>query len=237
MIAFLGDSHSAAVKRGGPKTPADWFVLRTNDAWPLVAILPDGAEAELDPEMVVRDAPIELGKYDRFVIIGLGLSLNRVVGQLYRKYRSERHAPATGVTILSAEAFDAAVLGLMRESLAVRLWRRLTDLTGLRVTLVPQPRLSEHIVLTDTGAVYRKIGPDAAELEASFERGLAALVADGVEIVDQPAETVKGHVFTAWPFCNADPEDPDPNSLFKRGDLIHMNATFGRLVLGQLGAA
>ena len=184
-------------------------------------------------------SPVEvaIGEFNRFVIVGLELSLGvcaSVYGRFlpYDRYtlpRFDINAPQ----LISRGCMEAAVHGLIEQTGAMRVARKLRAATDRPIYVVPQPNPLEELksVVPQTPRQKRAVTkwaplfPEAITLEMYglfLEQARKAAAPHQVTIVEQPPVTLSGGFTRAIYKRN------------KQDDVRHTNAAFGQEILSTL---
>jgi hypothetical protein len=181
--------------------------------------------------LAISGAPyVEIKDYHRFLLVGLGLRFI-VTLQIYDRYRLAKHAEDSHI-IISRGALDATLRGLVHESVAFSLAKRIRLVTNRPVVVIPDPLVTEAALTLH--ARWRRFG------KCQHRDFLYGLFTDAVRamfetvrasVVFQPPETTVNKVFTKPEFSegsikigmNGEPHQPN--------DFGHMNALFGALLL------
>jgi hypothetical protein len=239
-IAVIGDSHVSVLrvahKAGvaGKRAVLRYFVQRSQGTTPLKIARSDaGVVAEIPDVQILapNDDTLQLEDFDVVVTIGFGFSVH-YLARLYRHHRSEFHSDARSTQVLSDRAFHRLARATLDHSPAMRIRRVLLDAGARHVVIQAQPRVNETIVRSKEGPhlLYRAVTAhgDDARLDDTFGALLAEYAEEGVAVLDQPASTRTGRVFTAdrW---GVEIREPGP-----RRDYIHMNGDYGALALEQI---
>jgi hypothetical protein len=180
---------------------------------------------------------VAVSDFDRFVIVGLELSLG-VCASVYGRFLPYDRYPARRFDInapqlISKSCMDAAITGLIERTGAIRVARQLRTATDRPIYIVPQPNPIEELksVVPQTPRQKRAVAkwtplfPEAIATEMyDVFLGLARRVAapHRITVLGQPAETLSAG-FT--------------RAIYKRekqDDVRHTNAAFGRDILRSL---
>ncbi|TCI00525.1 hypothetical protein EJV46_07810 [Roseococcus sp. SYP-B2431] len=183
---------------------------------------------------------VDLDGYDRFVVIGLELSLG-VCASIFSKYRCYRHYisdqdfDANVTQLVSDSVFQMALKGLISSTGSIRIVDRLRTATSKPIYIVPQPNPLEN---------FKTIKPETDRQRRAFSKWHPMFPASITNELYQEfcwaaTSIAKSHgsVFTEQPAATLN--DSFTKSKYGRnklGDIRHMNAEFGAVCLVDLVA-
>lgn len=213
-VAVIGNSHVQALAAGEALVPGFAGHVRTTyfgaSADRMGQLEPrDGALVPATEDLrarIVRSSGgaerVVAADYDRFMLVGMDLSLHPVMN-LYLTHALAEHL-RPGLQPISRAAFARAVEGLLREAQSFAVLRALRSITDAPVDLVaaplPHPRIADPAM-----ARGRWAHPWVGFLHEAYGEALAHIAAaDDVRILTQPAQTIAAPAFTRADFCLAD---------------------------------
>jgi len=184
---------------------------------------------------------VRLDAYDSFVTVGLGFSMQAIVSQIYRRFRSDVHENLSGDFTLVSEAVFRASCGKALERCTAMWLAQQLMASGKRVLIVPQPLPSERtLTLEDAfpnAALWRQAaqyGDDAALL-GSLVTATQDLASNGLHFAMQPDETRAGPLFTRDIYSRGSVALLRPlGGAHGEQDVGHMNGVYGAVVITQL---
>ncbi|SEV99650.1 hypothetical protein SAMN04488515_0570 [Cognatiyoonia koreensis] len=259
-VCVFGNSHLAAVRDGFKRHEGRWpdlnltFVGAHKNGLAETSctdgiLTPESEDAKFSFSRLAGLDQVDLRDTDAIVITGCGFALSRIAW-LYRKARwaalpsvQSDPAPTKAWSLVSRPAFLAMATEKLTDELAGRFIRVLRQGTDVPIYLCSQPRTTTGILTVGKHSLdvlpFAINSGDAAALsdlyETAAERAGDAL---GVRYIAQNARTITDHVLTADPFTKgairltmkgryAQPKD----------DILHANATYGKVVLDQIAVA
>ncbi len=244
-ICFMGDSHTAAIKRA-------WWAMESDHPGISITFFSAhrskyvGLEVHgntLVPgddklrETLLRSCncePVIAPDYDRYLLCGLDYSMRLTINSL-RRFRSEDQTSDNRAPI-SSGCYLTAMTGCLRDTILVQTARKVRAITQQPMTIIPAPRVS------DASGVERfrrlRESGDAALVAGYFDRSSDILCQElDADILQQPAETLSNPVQTLALYSKDAPREfgdtPRPDGW---QDYQHMNADYGALVLRDLFA-
>ncbi len=245
-VCFIGDSHTAAIKRG-------WWDAVENE-FPDIAItffsshrrryvdlavqgdtlVPQSDELR---EVLMRSCkfePVIAADYDLYILCGLDYSMNAVMTRLM-KFRSEDQAPDDRAPV-SIACYQRAMTGCLRESVSMQTAGKLRAITTRPITIVPAPRISEATELR----LYPRLEKtgDAERIAGFFFAASDILSREfDVEMTRQPPQTLRDPLRTLAVYSKDAPREfNDTERPEGWKDYQHMNGDYGALVLRALFA-
>lgn len=248
-LCVIGDSHLAAMHLGWnlikdehPEieatffgSPSDAFAdLRVENG----ALVPD-SEAALKHVKFTSGGETEIraDRYDVFAVVALGFSISKIVAHLYKHYRCEEHRFHRGASqFVSNACFNQALTGMVHDSLALTITRKLRSISDRPILVVPQALPSNAACQKPFWDNMTKKG-DYALIARSFDEVKSNLRAEGQRILEQPEETKNGDLFTK--------DEYRKGSLRLHGeykvnhpdnDFSHMNPAFGALSMEMIAS-
>lgn len=246
-VCFIGNSHlgpiaavSHTVAAEEPGTKIASFISRTYGTVPLKVIAEADAEVFPFVKIDVRtgaDSVLSLDDWDAIVVVGFGFSLIRLV-ERWGHFQPDSLAADLGGHYLVQEFANDSDDECMDTTQAVRLIRRLREMTVKPIYLVPAPLPAEWAAERDGQSFepFRKLreaGDEKRSLSA-FDRQLRRLPGRRIKPVRQPASLTTGGMWTPSEFCLGRPEDNEEGSFYARGDFYHMNKEFGEIYLREI---
>lgn len=247
-VCILGSSHIAAWKLG-------WERIRNHHAGlsltffgsrglTLQELKVAGDRLSSDSAMVTRFMAMTSGgkteivgaEYDAFVVIALGFR-SREALRIYRECRAESHKGVAGrLALVSDACFDAALLGLMRKTVAFNVVSKVREITDRPILLAPQPAMSDEILSGQSRWIALQeaieVGDDRL-LAESFGRISRAVENPQLKVLDQPAETMSSPMLTAAKFQVGAPH-MDEIQEAREDDLMHMNGEYGVIAVQHM---
>lgn len=254
-LCIIGNSHLAAVKLG-------WALIASEHPGiqPTFFGSPRATLRELHwhgPVLAARTGPvrrslrltsggqdeIDLRQFDAVLLCGLSFGL-RQAARLYLHHRHTGLAErGEALHLVSRACFQTALLGLMEQTVALRVGRLVHEGSALPLLLMPTPMPSEDLLHSQMEDVIRWWQPvlqagDEAALLAEHERACAALLPPFTRILPQPADTLASPMTTRRSFqqggvqLNGGQQEQPPE-----GDATHMNAAYGAVALREAIAA
>ncbi len=246
-ICFIGNSHlgpiaaaSHVVSSGIPGLEMVHYISRTYGALPLKMFSPTDVESFPYVKIENRqdvDSLINVDDWDAFVIVGFGFSLIRLV-EKWVEFQPDSLGVDLGGHLLVPGFVDAYENECMDSTQAVRLMRRVRDMTGKPIYLVPAPFPAEWAGNRE-GEKFRPFraikasGEEPAAISA-FERQLRRLPGRRIKPIKQPQSTVTDLMWTDEAFALGQPSERSETSFYARGDFYHMNKTFGEIYLREI---
>jgi hypothetical protein len=184
---------------------------------------------------------INLAAYDFFVLIGLNLNV-MVLDALYRAYRcfglNNWDDPDDLRSLISRPLAEVFLANRLKASLNFSLAQMIRQTVDTPIFLQAQPRPGKTLLEPGNKyPIFRKmlLRQDTAALSALFEAAAKRLP----ELyLPQPAKTIEDGLFTAAPYCQGSARltvDLTKPVLHPANDYMHANASYGALVLQQLG--
>jgi len=241
-ICVIGNSHSAAFAKGwtdrvAPQLPGvsmTFFAASSQRLRHLVH--EDGALATHEPELAQALAAtsggrtrVELGAYDAFLLVGLGMRIT--VPSLCGPFGTLQHRAWGPVETLVSEAcFAAMVEAALKESQAFWLIDAIRAAAPRPVLLCATPFRSEEEVNRSFRNKNRRFADDAFRgrvIAQCCEIGSALAARHGGEFVWQDESTISVPGFTRAEFARGAHRLAES----ERDDGLHMNADFGQLML------
>lgn len=251
-ICFVGNSHLAAIKLGWdeiasstPGIEAIFFgapqPISNTLAYRDGALhIDDGALAKIVNTGPAGGASIALDGFDAVVFCGLGIGPLSFI-RLYRTYRSDGQAGAVSPDyvnhILSEPVYKETCIGLVARTSAARLAMAVRKEMGVPAWVIPAAYPAASILLSvnaDTVRDMLNCGDDDA-IAGAFEASLQAFAQTGIGAVSQPEETKSAPLFTDERYSSGSVRLVG-NVEHKSLDYVHMNGSFGALVLNSLFA-
>lgn len=250
---IIGNSHVAALMGAWGKESDRWdgvdldfFGMPGGNWWGCtydgVAIRPKNEAVRDALEGVNGVSAIPLQGYDFFAVIGQKLSVQTAIWS----YRSGVYLGLPSVNALSdiqkharplrsRACFEQDLRDRLSKTSALHLAKRLSDVTGQKAWVLPQPNL-DITVRQDTegyeGFRYTARMGDGDALMAQFETQLGAVCAEqGLGFVPQPAETRIGGIFTQTKFMQGSHRLTGGGAAHPQRDRLHGNAAYGARVL------
>ena len=254
-LCIIGNSHLAAIKLGWSSIASEHPGIQ-----PTFFGSPRATLRELHwrgPVLAARTEPVRRSlrltsggqheidprQFDAVLLCGLGFGL-RQAAKLYQSHRHLRLArPPAGIHLVSAACFQEALLGLMEQTVAVRLGRLIRQGCALPLLLLPTPMPSEDLLQSEMEDVIGWWKPvlqagDEAALLAEHERACAALVPPFSRILPQAAETLASPMTTRRSFQQGGVHlTAGPSERPAEADATHMNAAYGAATLREALAA
>lgn len=252
MLRFcvLGNSHVAALKTGWDELPEPYKARLSATYF--------AAQGDLLEELEVRNQSlvarseglrsklaatsngmtrIDCRDYDVFVIVGLNLSLRRMMTStlsLHRtsKFKAKHDPDAADMFLVSDACVLQSAIGVLGDSLAFEVAKKLQAAGASRIIIVPQPTPSAQIL--DRGKVggqfreFQKSG-DGPEVYRLFKDALLALAKTrGLEVVEQPAHTRQDGFLSKREYSVGSVRlTAGLDSLHPEGDYGHLNSRYG----------
>ena len=203
-------------------------------------LLPTSPETAADFQRFGGVSEIDLGRYDFFVLVGLGLNVF-ALDALYRGFRCigmhHWQRPDPTRPLISRALMAQVMLAQMRQSLNVTLAERIRSGSSAPIFLQCQPR--PGLVMLNIKGKFpafrrmRRQGDDAL-MAAIFEAAARNLPET---YVPQPPETIADTLFTADAFCQGSVRltaDVTAPVAHPTADFLHSNADYGRIALQRL---
>lgn len=258
-VVVFGNSHLAAVRDGYSRHDGRWPQLNLsfvgahqnglaeticeNDV-----LTPVSDDAKQSFARLGGGAAVDLSSVDAIVVTGCGCALSRAAW-LYRKARwadlpsvKANPAPTQNWSLVSKPAFSAMVQTKLVEELAGRFIRILRRGTDKPIYLCSQPRATtgvEKVGKHSLDILPKAIAAgDGAALAEMFEANAYTVCeALGVTYIPQNARTITRDLLTAPPFTKGAIRLSEKGRYAQpESDLIHANATYGKVVLDQVNA-
>ncbi len=244
-ICFIGNSHLGCIKRAWdqmrpeyPGTKIDFFIDRSAGTVPLSI----GASA--DDAEVFTDILIEEGKksllvpadYKSTYIFSFEFSVIRLTS-LYGGYRADEQAQVGKQQLISEGMYLVSATAALKATRAAEVARALVKQGANNVCIVEQPRPNEYLTSTqeETMVSFRSALDDGESIDRMYRQASQAAAASlGVRLLRQPEATVAGPLLSKGQFGLSDINDQSEGSWYQRGDFIHMNPDFGRLVMAEI---
>lgn len=240
-IAFIGNSHLAALKLGWEKIFSDYsieavfygsirnnlraFVIRDGALWPTHAAT---------QSMFVRTSGRDHIRpdFDRCVVTGFGSSVNRPMQRLSTHRVVEIYDPEGPHQLISDACRRDIVHAELAHCTALKIIRGLRSISQAQIILAPDPYAS-HEILSDPRyehwadpTVRRRMLDDYREAVDKFLR-------PEVEVVLQPSSTVVDEMFTRPEFSHGSVR-LGTDLTHAPGDMFHANSDFGVVYLREL---
>lgn len=196
-----------------------------------------GSSGKLREELLATSgtAEVTVGEFDAFALVGLQFTVNccaRIFHASHPRCAGERVNDTDERFVDSRSSLLAATSTSLRRSIAMSLGRKLRAATAAPILVVPQPGLSERVLRADLESCksWQELHAHDCEkqIRSIFEETCAALAND-IQIVGPPGETIVEEILTASRYDCCDPHRP-PTHL----ELSHMNIDYGRLVRRDL---
>ena len=259
-VCLIGNSHLAALRDALTRNPDAWpdvaFTCVGGHGETLLetqcvdgVLRPQTQDAREAFEQFGGVSEVVLDGFDAVVVAGCQVACARA-GALYRRARwyglpsmaTCRDWGGGPWALVSEPGFAATLRDMLQETLGLRLLARLRAGSNARLFLASQPRLtsqvrtqSDHPLSINNHIIA---AGDGAAVSAIFESTVTKLVSElGATFLSQPSQTITDDLLTADPFTvgavrlTRAGRSPQP-----REDLLHANATYGRLVLDQIAA-
>ena len=244
-ICFIGNSHLGCIKRAWdqmrpeyPGVKIDFFIDRSAGTTPL-RIGRTAQDATELPDILIEEGKVALlktGDYSRAYVFSMEFSIVRLAS-LYAGYRSDDQRPGEKQHLISRDFYHAAANAALKATRAAEVAKTLTKYGAGAVSIVEQPRPSEYITGAPADAMiqFRAALADAETIETMYRRAaLTACGQLGVNLIRQPEETILQPMLSKGQYCLADIHDQSEGSWYARGDFIHMNPDYGRLVMTDI---
>lgn len=191
---------------------------------------------------------IRLKDYDLIVLAGLGVSASQC-SRVYRSWRMAKHAESDRTALISRAALQAAVEGLLCQTISHRVAVQLRAWTETPIFVLPQPNPVQRLLtvertterLQETFEKWSLFSQDdvADDLYKIFiEAAEQAFNKVPAVFMEQPLTSRSGF-FTRNEFQMKVRTSYDRNQQVENvvEDVTHMNADFGRLTIESLLAA
>lgn len=260
-VCCIGTSHIGAMKGGWDEMAAQWpgvkitFFgapnLHSNEE-SLKHLALQGRKIVPVDRDVMRyyrltsggETDIEVDAYDAFIVLG-GLGLLQPFN-LYSLYRTDEQYHDDENLLISSDCLVEALAELFRTTYAYRLTTALYQLTRKPVFLVPDPRPSAGLLVSEGSSIQawdvyiqlikklRARGDHVAEAKY-YQAAFHAIRQPGVAIVDGPADVVVDGLFTPHEFCRESVWLQNERFETTRDDdFFHMNNRYGSRVLSEI---
>lgn len=246
-VAIFGDSHAGRIKRTWDRTVkgyeewrTTWFIHRSMGTEPMRFVNPDSSELiELTELPMVEEHIFRGDIFTKVIVVGMGPSMQWAM-ELAEQF-SHPDLGATSRRSLTAMSWESALLDMFESSHAsavINAVRRAAPTTP--VVFAPQVRpmswvnsRTNHIRSWSTSVF--KTGHHA-EFDRLYLRVLTAFCSrHGVQLLDQPAETVHDSCWTEPEFGFGKYLDEN-NQYWVRGDYFHNNDAYASEVINKLGS-
>ena len=246
-LCFIGNSHLGCIKRAWteiwrdhPGVKIDFFVNRSAGTIPLTIGRSADDPTEFTDILLERGAALVPADYDGVFVFSLEFSLIRLAA-IYSLYRAEDQAIGKGQHLISDAVYLASAKAALRDTRAVKVAKAVSSHGGHETYIVEQPRPSAYLTHAPEETLTSFRAAVAAGDGGSIERmylQAAREVANsaGAQLVEQPTDTAESQMLTKGEYGLCDINDQSEGSWFARGDFIHMNPAFGRLVVEQIMA-
>ncbi|OFI39654.1 hypothetical protein BIU82_00900 [Arthrobacter sp. SW1] len=231
---------SGAVASSLPDTEVANYISRTYGTVPLKVI--SESDAEVFPFVKIdgksgAGSILSLDDWDAIVVVGFGFSLIRLV-ERWGQFQPDSLNADLGGHYLVPEFSDGNDNECIDSSQAVRLLRRLREMTAKPIYLVPAPLPAEWAAVREGDAFssYRKLreAGDERRAVAAFDSQLRRLPGRRIKPIRQPQSLTRGGMWTPSEYCLGRPEDAAEGSFYARGDFYHMNKEFGEVYLREI---
>jgi hypothetical protein len=245
-LCMVGNSHLGAIKLGWEDVQVEFrgvaatffgaFGKHMNHLLVRGGILLVSSEQTRVLSTSSEDRKIDLAEYDGVALFGGELNIIHAIN-LYRNYRSDEHRhDGTMIHRVSQECFDAALLGLLRNTNAIRLAADIARVSKCPVLVSPQPMPSPHILTSVRHDVFRNIleAGDELSLYGSYRRSLRALSTLGFTIIEQPEATKIAPLLTDQEYSKGSTRLLNSKQEHPEDDFVHMNRLYGAEVLRQI---
>lgn len=244
-IALIGNSHTAMIKQAWDEVQdvnyefkLSFFVWRS-DGINSLKIRKNDNTAIIDEIKILEkeDNEFDLDSFDAIILCGLGFELKDILN-IYNSHRTLEQTE--GAFLISNDCYKAAIKGAANATIAMKVVKAIKDISNFeKIILIPTPRGSEHhLDETEGNNVYKKCvkNQDQEEVIGGFLYYTEVFKDLGIEVLDQPKETIESLICTKKSYSNA--SDPVLNEKYfnKKGrrDLIHMNTSYGKLLLSNI---
>lgn len=245
-VAIFGDSHAGRIKRtwdrtvkGNEEWSTTWFIHRSMGTEPMRLVdSATGELMELTGMPMVEEHVFRGEDFTKVIVVGMGPSM-----QWAMELAEQFSHPAIGVTSprsLTGSSWESALIDIFESSNAsavVKAVRRAAP--SIPVLFLPQVRpmswvnsRSDHVkswstLVFDAGQHVR--------FEGVYLKVLKEFCSShGVQLLDQPAETITNNCWTDPKFGFGKYMDEN-NQYWVRGDYFHNNDAYATEVINELG--
>lgn len=240
---MIGNSHLGPVAQASarrilesPGLLIGHYIDRTYGKVPL-RLVGDATFSDM-PSILIEESSdissaVDIAKWDKFVVVGLGFSVIRLV-EHWTVFQPDALPFTVGEHLLVPDLVDGYNDAVMDSTKAMNLIRGLRSMTTKPISLVPAPlpaawvqsRLGERF---DPFHTFRNSN-SRAYLVDQFENQVNRVRALDVDVLAPPEDAIIDQIWTKNEFCLGEPSNTYADSFYSRGDFYHMNREYGERV-------
>lgn len=235
-IAFIGNSHLAAIKLGWDRISEDHNAVATFYASGGTLLrrfeINDRTLSPSDDRvkaMFLRSAGRDhiVAEYDHYVLVGFGSSVNRPMERLKTHKLRPMYKKNDTAQLISDSCHRDLIYDELRGSVALRLFHAIRKLTAAPVTLLPDPYIS-HSVIENSDYAHWHHREVREKVLKVYMTAVDEILRPHMATHFQPERTIYDGIFTRAEYSRGAVRLGSTDFNIPLNDVRHMNGDFGK---------